>query len=102
MTVTMKASPSPIATSLRRDFSMTMSLRYSVEEDNSSEVMSRIIAMTASQRLMSGIDRGKFKFLTFHYAVPGLNRLAVRRYLVFLDSDDFASCFGYGTCYCAY
>jgi hypothetical protein len=61
-TVTMKAKPKPIAVSLRRFFSITMSLRSSVEDESSSDVISSIIAMTASQRLMSDIDRGKFIF----------------------------------------
>jgi hypothetical protein len=33
--------------------------KYPVEEDSSSEVINRIIAVTASQRLMSDMDRGK-------------------------------------------
>jgi hypothetical protein len=39
-----------------------MLLKYSVEEDSSSDVIKRIVAVTASQRLMSDIDRGKFIF----------------------------------------
>lgn len=67
MTVTMKASPSPIAISLSRVFSMTIFLKYSAWEDNNSEVMSRIIAVTASQRLMSDVDKGKFMFSSLLY-----------------------------------
>jgi len=58
----MKPVPNVKATSLRRFFSITMFLEYSVEEDSSSDVIRRIIAVTASQRLMSDIDRGKFIF----------------------------------------
>ena len=58
----MKLAPSAKATSLRRFFSITMLLKYSVEEDSSSDVIKRIVAVTASQRLMSDIDRGKFIF----------------------------------------
>jgi hypothetical protein len=39
-----------------------MFLEYSVEEDSSSDVIKRIIAMTASQRLTSDVDKGKFIF----------------------------------------
>jgi len=39
-----------------------MLLEYSAEEDSSSEVINKIIAMTASQRLKSDIERGKFIF----------------------------------------
>jgi hypothetical protein len=60
MTVAMKPVPNARATSLRRFFSITMFLEYSPEEDSSSEVIRRMIAMTASQRLISDIDRGKF------------------------------------------
>lgn len=62
MTVTMKPVPNAKATSLRRFFSITIFLEYPVEEDSSSDVINRIIAMTASQRLMSDTDRGKFIF----------------------------------------
>jgi hypothetical protein len=58
----MKPVPNAKATSLRRFFSITMLLEYSVEEDSSSDVIRRIIAVTASHRLMSDIDRGKFIF----------------------------------------
>jgi hypothetical protein len=62
MTVIMKLVPNARATSLRRFFSIMMFLEYSPEEDSSSEVINRMIAMTASQRLMSDIDSGKFIF----------------------------------------
>jgi hypothetical protein len=54
----MKPVPNAKATSLRRFFSITMF----PEDDSSSDVINRIIAMTASQRLISDIDRGKFIF----------------------------------------
>ena len=56
----MKPIPNAKAASLRRFFSITMLLEYSVEEDSSSDVTKRIIAMIASQRLISEMDRGKF------------------------------------------
>jgi len=59
-TVSMKTTPIPMVTSLRRVLSMTMSPRYAVEEDRSSDAMSRIIAVIASQRPMSEAERGKF------------------------------------------
>jgi len=62
ITVTMKPAPNAKATSLRRFFSITIFPEYPVEEDSSSEVIKRMIAMTASQRLMSDTDRGKFIF----------------------------------------
>jgi hypothetical protein len=58
----MNPVPNAKAASLRRFLSITTFLEYSVEEDSSSEVISRMIAMTASQRLMSDIERGKFIF----------------------------------------
>jgi hypothetical protein len=58
----MNPVPNAKATSLRRFFSITTFLEYSVEEDSSSEVISRMIAMTASQRLMSDVERGNFIF----------------------------------------
>lgn len=59
-TVTMNPIPKVDATSRSRFFSIIMFLEYSVAEDISSEVISRMIAMTASQRLMSDMDIGKF------------------------------------------
>ncbi|MEM3673347.1 MAG: hypothetical protein QW468_03885 [Candidatus Bathyarchaeia archaeon] len=60
ITVAINPIPKANATSLRRFFSITMLREYSVAEDISSEVIKRIIAITASQRLMSDIDIGKF------------------------------------------
>jgi hypothetical protein len=58
----MKPAPNAKATILRCLISMAMFVEYSIEDDSSSEVINRIIAMTASQRLMSDIERGKFIF----------------------------------------
>jgi len=57
-TVAMKPIPSARATSLRFFLSIAMFLEYVDVDDRSSDVMSDIIAMTASQRPMSDIDRG--------------------------------------------
>jgi hypothetical protein len=58
----MKPTPNAKAATLRCFFSIAMFPEYSVEDDNSSEVTNRMIAMAASQRLMSDIERGKFIF----------------------------------------
>ena len=58
MTVIMNPVPNAKATSLRRFFSITMF----PADDSSSDVINRMIAMTASQRLMSDRDRGTFIF----------------------------------------
>jgi len=57
-TVIINAIPSRRATSLRRDFSIAKFPRRSEYEDISSEVMSKMIAVTAIQRLMSDTERG--------------------------------------------
>ena len=62
ITVAMNPSPNVKAASLRRFFSITMFPEYHDEVDNSSDVIRRMIAMTASQRLMSDIDNGKVIF----------------------------------------
>lgn len=59
-TVIMKARPVPMAMSLSRVLSIAMSLRIPVLEERNSEVMRRIMAVTASQRPMSEVVRGKF------------------------------------------
>jgi DNA-directed RNA polymerase specialized sigma54-like protein len=58
----MKPVPNAKATSLRRFFSITMLLEYSVEEESSSDVIKRMIAVTASHKPTSDIDKGKFIF----------------------------------------
>lgn len=59
-TVIMKARPVPMAMSLSRVLSIAMSLRISVLEERNSEVMRRIMAVTASQRPISEVVSGKF------------------------------------------
>ena len=56
----MKPSPSASASSLRRFFSIARFLKGPVEDVSSSEVTRSMIAMTASHRLMSENDIGKF------------------------------------------
>jgi len=58
----MKPVPNAKATSLMRFLSITMFLEYSVEEDISSDVIKRMIDMTASQRLTSDGDKGNSIF----------------------------------------
>lgn len=62
MTVIMNPVPNAKATSLKRFLSITIFWEYSVGEASNSDVIKRIIAMTASQRPMSNIERGKFIF----------------------------------------
>lgn len=64
MTVIMKPVPRARAISLSRFFSIAMWAEYCVEV-RSSEVIRRMMAMTASQRLMSDVERGKSNFLAF-------------------------------------
>lgn len=59
MTVIMNPTPRASAISLRRFFSMMRFLEYFVELDSSSEVISSMMAVTASHRLMSDVERGK-------------------------------------------
>lgn len=58
----MKPAPNAKAASLRRFLSIMMFPEYPVEEDTSSDVVKRMIAMTASQRLTSDMDKGKSIF----------------------------------------
>jgi len=60
ITVTMKPIPRARATSLNLFLSIAIFLEYVDEEDRSSEVVSSIIAIAASHRPMSDMDRGKF------------------------------------------
>jgi len=62
MTVPKNPIPRANATNLNRFFSITMFLVYSVADETSSEVIKRIIAMAASHKLMSEIDKGNFNF----------------------------------------
>jgi hypothetical protein len=59
MTVIMNPTPKASAISLRRFFSMIRFLEYFVELVSSSEVIISMMAVTASQRPMSEIERGK-------------------------------------------
>jgi len=62
-TVAMKPTPSARAMSLRRFFSSMMLREYVVEEASSSEVIRSMIAVAASQRLMSDSVSGKCMLL---------------------------------------
>ena len=62
MTVTMNPIPRAIAASLRRFLLIAMLPSCPVELVSNSEVISSIIAVTASQRLMSSVDSGKYIF----------------------------------------
>jgi hypothetical protein len=66
-TVAMNPIPSASAASLRRRFSIATFPSRPVELERSSEVMSRIIAVTASQRPMSDTDSGKWKFISLSF-----------------------------------
>jgi hypothetical protein len=54
-TVAVRTVSGPVVTVLSLAFSMTVSLRCSVEESGSSDGASGVIAVTASQRLMSDV-----------------------------------------------
>ena len=60
MTVTIKARPHAKATNLSFLASIPTRLEYSGREIISSDVTIRIIAVAASQRLISDSDSGKF------------------------------------------
>jgi len=60
ITVIINPVPRPKAISLRRFFSSTIFPAYPVAEDISSDVIRRIIAITASHKLMSDMVMGKF------------------------------------------
>jgi hypothetical protein len=62
-TLIMNPMPNIRAIALRRFFSITIFPKYWVEEERTSDVINRIIAMTASQRLTSDADNGKFSFI---------------------------------------
>lgn len=62
ITVVMNPVPKANATILRRFFCIMMLLKYPIAEDINSDVISRIIAITANHRLMSDSDIGKFIF----------------------------------------
>jgi len=62
MTVIRKASPHPIAASRIRFLSIRIRFEYSDEELRTAEVTRSIMAVKASQRLMSEDVKGKFMF----------------------------------------
>jgi hypothetical protein len=64
MTVTMKASPHPIAANLIRVLSIRILLEYSCDEPISSEVIRSIIAVAAIHKLMSVSVRGSIILIT--------------------------------------
>lgn len=64
ITVTKKPTPHPIAQYRKNVLSIASRPEYSGNVKISSEVTSSTIAVTASQRLMSGVERGKIKL--FH------------------------------------
>lgn len=64
MTVAMKPIPKVRATCLNSFLSIAMFLEIVDDEDKSSEVMSSIMAIAASHRPMSDIDRGNSIFYT--------------------------------------
>jgi hypothetical protein len=70
MTVIMNASPHPKATNLIRVLSIRILLEYSCDALRSSEVMRSIIAVAASQRLMSVSVRGMFISITTAFYSP--------------------------------
>ena len=62
MTVIMNPAPDARAMSRSRFLSIMMFPEYLVEEESSSDVMRSIIAVTASQRLMSDVVNGNCIF----------------------------------------
>jgi hypothetical protein len=62
ITVAMNPAPKVNATSRRRFLSIKTICEYSVADDKSSDAISKMIAITASQRLRSEIDSGKLMF----------------------------------------
>lgn len=75
-TVNMKSSHVTSATILSRLFSIRM-LAFPEYVDSSSEVTSRMIAVIASQKLMSQRDKGKLTVSLPKDSVIGFNCLAV-------------------------
>ena len=58
-TVTKKPKPQPTAQNRKKRLSRTILAAYPGDEYNSSVVIRRIIAITASHKLISEIDKGK-------------------------------------------
>jgi hypothetical protein len=63
-TVTKNPKPHPIALIRKRRLSRTILAEYPGDENSSSEVIRSIIAVTASHKLISDIDKGKIMVLT--------------------------------------
>jgi len=63
-TVTKNPKPDPIALIRKRRLSKTILAEYPGDENSNSEVMSSMIAVTASHKLISDIDSGKIMVLT--------------------------------------
>ena len=101
-TVAMKPIPKVRATCLNSFLLIVMFLEIVDDEDSSSEVMSSIMAVAASHRPMSDIDRGSSIFLHFYYAVINVYGLCFWVYLGFLDGHRFARGFRDCACYGAY
>ncbi len=100
-TVAMNAIPRASAASLRRCFCIATFPSRPVELVRISEVMRRIMAVTASQRPMSDIESGKCRFigLSFFEFDGGLDCFCVGCDAYGLDGGLFARGFGYCACY---
>jgi len=59
-TVARKAKPTPMAISLKRFLLIIIRAEYSGNEYNNSEAIKSMIAVTASHKLISDNDKGKF------------------------------------------
>ena len=77
-TVTKKPKPHPIAHIRNKRLSSTIRAAYPGDEYSSSVVISRIIAVTASHKLISEIDKGKIMFSPDEFK-HGVNATITRR-----------------------
>lgn len=93
MTVTIKARPDPMATSRSRSLSMVMLLTYFMLVEINSDVIRRIIAVTASQRPMSEAVSGKF-IVRLHGFGAKLGLFGCRGKFGFFGLLSFCLCFG--------
>lgn len=84
-TVARKAKPKPRAISLRSFLSMAIRAAYLGEEYSNSEVIRSIMAVMASQRLMSEMESGKY---------IGFSLALFRRVLVLLRRPGLCLVFG--------
>ena len=76
-TVTRKPQPHPTATTSRSRLLMAVRAEKPGRECSISEVMSRIIAVTASHRLISAKVNGKINFPTSNIVEYGLNSTGI-------------------------